>query len=38
MEMEGDTILTYFIYNPDTNYMDDILERFDYVIDREVDN
>lgn len=35
---EGDTILTYFIYNPDTNYVDDILERFDYVIDREVDN
>lgn len=35
---EGDTILTYFIYNPDTNYTDDILERFDYVIDREVDN
>lgn len=34
----GDTILTYFIYNPDTNYTDDILERFDYVIDREVDN
>ena len=32
---EGDTILTYFIYNPDTNYTDDILERFDYVIDRE---
>lgn len=35
---EGDTILTYFIYNPDTNYTDDILKRFDYVIDREVDN
>ena len=35
---KGDTILTYFIYNPDTNYADDILERFDYVIDREVDN
>lgn len=35
---EGDTILTYFIYNPDTNYTDDILERFDYVIDREVDS
>lgn len=32
---EGDTILTYFVYNPDTNYADDILERFDYVIDRE---
>lgn len=31
----GDTILTYLIYNPDTTYTDDILERFDYVIDRE---
>lgn len=30
---EGDIVLTYFIYNPDTNYEDDILERFDYVID-----
>lgn len=34
----GDTILTYLIYNPDTSYTDDILERFDYVIDREVDS
>lgn len=33
-----DTILTYLIYNPDTSYTDDILERFDYVIDREVGN
>lgn len=32
---KGDTILTYFVYNPDTNYTDDILQRFDYVIDRE---
>lgn len=31
----GDTILTYFIYNPDTNFTDDILERFDYIIDHE---
>lgn len=31
---EGTVILSYFIYNPDTNYEDDILERFDYVIDR----
>ena len=29
----GDIILTYFIYNPDTNYDDDILLRFDYIID-----
>lgn len=31
----GDVILTYFIYNPDTDYEDDILERFDYIIDRQ---
>lgn len=30
----GDIILTYCIYNPDTAYEDDILERFDYIIDR----
>ena len=29
----GNIICTYFIYNPDTNYADDILMRFDYVID-----
>jgi len=29
----GDVICSYFVYNPDTNYMDDILYRFDYVID-----
>ena len=28
----GDMILTYFIYNPETNYIDDILYRFDYII------
>ena len=31
----GDVILTYFIYNPDTDYIDDILLRFDYVIDTQ---
>lgn len=29
----GDIMCTYFIYNPDTNYCDDIIMRFDYVID-----
>ena len=29
----GNIICTYFIYNPDTNYEDDILMRFDYIID-----
>lgn len=32
---KGDIILTYFVYNPDTNYTDDILQRFDYIIDRK---
>lgn len=27
----GDTVITYLIYNPDTNYTDDVIERFDYV-------
>lgn len=31
----GDIILTYCIYNPDTTYTDDIIERFDYIIDRK---
>lgn len=28
---KGDTITTYLIYNPKTNYIDDVIERFDYV-------
>lgn len=28
---KGDTITTYLIYNPDTNYTDDVVERFDFV-------
>lgn len=36
----GDIILTYFLYNPDNNAVDDILYRFDYIIDTktEADN
>lgn len=30
----GDMILTYCVYNPDTNFEDDILMRFDYIIDK----
>ena len=30
---KNDIILTYFIYNPNNNYTDDITERFDYIID-----
>ncbi len=28
----GDIVLTYFIYNPDSDYYDDIMLRYDYVI------
>lgn len=28
---KGDTITTYLIFNPETNYTDDVIERFDYV-------
>lgn len=28
---KGDSVITYLIYNPDTNYTDDVIERFDYV-------
>lgn len=27
----GNVICSYFVYNPDTNYIDDIIMRFDYV-------
>lgn len=30
----GDVICSYFIYNPDTNYEDDVLMRFDYIIEK----
>ena len=29
----GSVICTYFIYNPNTNYADDIIARFDYIIE-----
>lgn len=35
---DGTIVLTYFVYNPDTNYDDDILYRFDYIIDREYED
>ena len=28
---KGDTIITYLIYNPETNYTDDVIKRFDFV-------
>lgn len=32
----GNIICTYFIYNPENNYEDDILYRYDYVIDAQI--
>ena len=31
---KGTVMITYFVYNPYTNYVDDIVERYDYVLDR----
>lgn len=31
----GDIVVSYCIYNPDTAYDDDIIERFDYIVDRK---
>lgn len=28
---KGDTVTTYLIYNPNTNYIDDVVERFDFI-------
>lgn len=33
---KGDVILTICIYNPSNNFEDDIIERFDYIIDRKL--
>ena len=31
---KGDTVLSIFIYNPDTSWDDDVIERCDFIIDR----
>jgi hypothetical protein len=31
----GDIVCSYMIYNPDNNYEDDIIMRFDYIIERK---
>lgn len=31
----GDIVCSYFIYNPETNYIDDIVGRYDFVIDSQ---
>ena len=33
----GNVICTYLIYNPDTSYEDDIIARFDYIIDTKTE-
>ena len=30
---KGNVVCTYFVYNPDTNDFDDVLMRFDYVVE-----
>lgn len=35
---DGTIILTYLIYNPNTNYVDDVIERYDFVLDREYED
>ena len=29
--VKGDTVITYLIYNPNTNYIDDVIDRIDFV-------
>lgn len=29
---KGDRIVTYFVYNPKTNYIDDVIARYDVVV------
>ena len=33
--IDGTIVITYCVYNPATNYEDDIIERYDFVLDRE---
>lgn len=35
---DGTIILSYLVYNPDTNYTDDVIERYDFVLDREYED
>lgn len=32
---DGTVLVSYMVYNPDTNYFDDIIERYDFVICRD---
>jgi len=35
---EGTLLVTYFVYNPDTTYCDDIVERYDCVVSHEMED
>ncbi|WP_295249887.1 hypothetical protein [Ruminococcus sp.] len=35
---DGTIILTYLVYNPNTTYTDDIIERYDFCLDREFED
>ena len=32
---DGTVVLTYFVYNPENNYSDDITDRYDFILCRE---
>lgn len=34
----GTIVVTYLMYNPKTNYEDDIIERYDYILDRSYED
>ena len=34
----GTIIVTYLMYNPNTNYEDDIIERYDYILDKNFED
>lgn len=35
---EGTVMLSYFVYNPDSNFCDDYLQRYDFVLSREYED
>lgn len=35
---DGTILVSYMVYNPDTTYIDDIIERYDFVICREYED
>lgn len=35
---EGTVIVTYLVYNPENNYVDDVVDRYDFVLTREYED